>query len=90
MRSFTHSLVQKAHRYSQEPDRIRFRGFSVVVAGDNASHVVGFDGERLACDCDHSQHEGICAHVVAFEKMFRVHLPGSSVELPYPAAAGSP
>ena len=90
MRSFTHSIVEKASRYSHEPDRIRFRRLDAEIVGDNATHVVVFDGVHLSCDCDHSQHEGICAHVVAFEKMFRVHLPMTAVELPYQTATGAP
>ena len=87
MHSFTHSLVAKSLRYSHEPDRMRFRSLVVEVDGDNAPHTVRFDGARLTCDCDHSQHEGVCAHVVAVERLFRVHLPADEVAFPRVAAA---
>ena len=84
MHGFTHSLVAKSLRYSHEPDRMHFRRLIVEVQGDNASHTVSFDGTRLSCDCDHSQHEGVCAHVVAVERLFRVHLPTDAVAFPGP------
>ena len=57
--------------------------------GDNALHTVTFDGTRLACDCDHSEHEGICAHVVAVQRLFRVHLPADAVVFPGVAAGAT-
>jgi hypothetical protein len=80
--SFTTSLVEKSSRYSHEPDRVRFHRLVAEIQGDNDSHTVSFDGSRLSCDCDHSQHEGVCAHVVAFERLFRVHLPHDAVVFP--------
>jgi hypothetical protein len=82
MRSFTHTLIEKSHRYSDQPDRMTFRELVLQVQGDNSVHDVVLRNGQLTCDCDHQRHEGICAHVLAAERLFRTHLPTGAVSFP--------
>ena len=82
MRSFTHTLIEKSHRYSDQPDRMTFRELVLQVKGDNSVHDVVLRDGHLTCDCDHQRHEGICAHVLAAERLFRMHLPTGAVSFP--------
>jgi hypothetical protein len=79
MRSFAHSLVEKSRRYSQQPDRMRLTSFTLEVEGDHAGHVVGLDRNGFTCDCDHHRHEGVCAHVLAAERVFARYLAREAV-----------
>src|SRR5439155_25226124 len=77
MQSALHGMLDKARRYSQEPDRLRLEGLSARVRGDNSEHVVTLTNGRLTCDCDHYPHERLCAHVLTVERVFRPHLPAN-------------
>jgi hypothetical protein len=74
MRSFAHSLVEKSRRYSQQPDRMRLTSFTLDVEGDHGHHVVTLVAGTLLCDCDHHRHEGVCAHVLAAERVLGPYL----------------
>ncbi len=84
MQSALHGMIEKAHRYAQEPDRLRFESLTTRVRGDNSEHTVRLAQGRLSCDCNHWVHEGLCAHVLTVERVFRQHLPAHAV--PYPGA----
>lgn len=85
MRSTRYSMIAKAHQYSQEPERFHLQSLDLVVDGANGQHLVSIDpaSQTLRCDCDHFQHEGICAHVLATQTLFRSFLPANAVTDPY-------
>ena len=84
MQSALHRMVEKARRYSQEPERLRIDALSARVRGDNSEHEVSLASGRLTCDCDHYLHERLCAHVLTVERVFRPHLPANAA--PHPSA----
>ena len=75
MHSSLISMVEKAKRYSTEPERIRFESLEVGFRGNNGSHTVGLSGDEWHCQCDHFQTHRLCAHVMTLQRMFSAHLP---------------
>ncbi len=59
--------IQKAKRYAEERDRIRFSSFSVTFDGTNNPHTVQYEDGRWTCDCDFFQTRGRCSHTMALE-----------------------
>jgi len=68
------SMVEKAKRYAQEPERIRLTGLAVDVRGDNGTHSVTLRGEDWSCACEHFQAHGLCAHVMTLQRLFASNL----------------
>lgn len=82
MHSALHGMIEKAHRYAEEPKRLKLLGLQATVEGDNGQHTVSLTGGRLACDCDHYKIEGLCAHVLTAERILKPYLPANAA--PYP------
>lgn len=94
LQSHLHSLIAKAHRYQEEPERFERTSsptepLRVTVHGANGDHQVLLQEGRLACDCDGFAHrgEGICAHVLGVEHHFREEVPANAVTWPFQAPA---
>ena len=80
------SRIIKAKQYAQERDqRFTVQSFEIEIQGDNADHLVTYNHGVWNCDCEEFRMQGVCAHVMATERML-----GDSVELAriaMPAAA---
>ncbi len=63
--------IEKAHRYAQEPDRVRMNSFSATFKGGHDSYVVTLDGDRWTCSCHtfESHMVGACSHIMAIQLM---------------------
>ena len=68
------SKIEKAKRYAEEPQRISFDSIDVQFRGDNGSHRVSLKGDEWTCECDHFHTSGLCAHVMAMQRLFAVNL----------------
>jgi hypothetical protein len=84
MQSSLHGMIDKAHRYAEEPDRVQLSRLEASVRGDNADHVVNLTEGLLKCDCDHYQYERLCAHVLTVERVLKSYLPANAA--PFPGA----
>ncbi len=82
MRSSLHGMIDKAHRYAEEPDRVQLARLEAIVRGDNGDHAVSLAEGRLSCDCDHYLHERLCAHVLTVERVLKSHLPANAAPFP--------
>ncbi|MDQ6671026.1 MAG: hypothetical protein M3069_09785 [Chloroflexota bacterium] len=83
MQSSLHGMIDKAHRYAEEPDRVRLAQLEAFVRGDNNSeHAVRLSEGRLSCDCDHYVHERLCAHVLTVERLLKTYLPANAAPFP--------
>lgn len=89
MRSTRYSMVAKAHQYAEEPRRFHLRSLQLLVEGANGEHLITMNPESqtLTCDCDHFQHEGVCAHVLATHTLFQPYLPANAVHDPFASQA---
>jgi hypothetical protein len=63
------SDVEKAKRYSEEKDRIRFKAFEVTFDGNNNGHHFGYNSHHWHCDCDFFKSRSVCSHTMAMERL---------------------
>ena len=68
------SMVDKAKRYAEEPDRIAFTALEVEFRGINSSHHVALHGQTWSCECEHFRTYALCAHVMTLQRKFADHL----------------
>ena len=63
--------IEKAHRYAQEPERVRFQAFSAEFKGGHDDYEVGFDGTHWTCSCHtfESHRVGTCSHIMAMQQL---------------------
>jgi hypothetical protein len=67
--------IQKAKRYSEERERIRFDTFTVTIEGENNPHAIHFDRGNWDCDCDFFKSRGRCSHTMALEIILEKMIP---------------
>jgi hypothetical protein len=67
--------IEKAKRYAEERDRIRFDQLTVTFDGDNNPHTVKLEEGRWSCDCDFFQTRAICSHTMALERILEGMIP---------------
>lgn len=82
MQSSLHGMIDKAHRYAEEPHRVRLERLEAMVRGDNSDHTVELKSGRLSCDCDHYEHERLCAHVLTVERVLKAYIPANAAPFP--------
>ncbi len=61
--------IEKARRYAQEPDRIRFTDLKANFHGGNSDHEVMLHDDHWNCTCSFFQTWGTCAHVMAMQRV---------------------
>ena len=74
--------IEKAKRYADERDRIRFEAITVTFDGDNNPHTVHFQSGSWQCDCDFFQTRGRCSHTMALEIILEEMLPEVKPSIP--------
>lgn len=67
--------IDKAKRYSQERNRVRFESFTVTFDGQNNPHTVRMENGVWQCDCDFFKSRGRCSHSMALEMILEDMLP---------------
>jgi hypothetical protein len=82
MQSSLHGMIDKAVRYAEEPERVQIGQLEALVRGDNSDHTVRLADGRLSCDCDHYQHERLCAHVLTVERVLKKWIPANAAPFP--------
>jgi hypothetical protein len=63
------SDVEKAKRYSEERDRIKFVAFDATFDGTNSTHQVNYHEGVWNCTCDFFKSRGVCCHTMALERL---------------------
>lgn len=69
------SDVEKAKRYAQETDRIRFKTLDVTFQGENNSHHISFSENGWDCDTSFFKSRGVDSHTMALERLLKGMLP---------------
>ncbi len=69
--------IEKAKRYAEQRDRIRFMSFNVTFDGDNNPHEVTYDRGTWHCDCSFFRSRGVCSHTMAMERILAGMLEGA-------------
>jgi hypothetical protein len=67
--------IEKAKRYAQERNRVRFESFTVTFDGQNNPHTVHMQNGVWLCDCDFFKSRGRCSHSMALEIILEGMLP---------------
>lgn len=72
--------IEKAHRYAQEPDRVRFDALMVTFRGGHDEYRVELRDGRWHCSCHtfESHVVGTCSHVMALQEMLSASLAADS------------
>ncbi len=63
--------IEKAHRYAQEPERVKFQELKATFQGGHDGYEVSFDGTHWTCNCHtfESHTVGTCSHIMAMQEM---------------------
>ena len=86
MNSSVIGKIEKARRYAQERERIRFQTLSIHFHGENGDHHVSLVDEKWSCSCDYfAAGHGNCAHTMALERILEGMLPPAATSLSPPA-----
>ncbi len=67
--------IEKAKRYAQERDRVRFVDFTVNFKGEHDVYTVSMKNGKLHCSCHFFSGWGLCSHTMALEKILAEMLP---------------
>lgn len=72
--------IEKAKRYAQEPERVRFARFSATLRGEHSTHVMSYEEGAWACDCHFFAGHGTCSHTMAMERILGVMVTPASAK----------
>jgi hypothetical protein len=61
--------IEKARRYAQEPERIKFTELKAHFHGGNSEHEIVLRDDHWHCTCSFFQSWGTCAHVMAMQRI---------------------
>ena len=61
--------IEKARRYAEEPERIKFDELRATFHGGNSDHVITLKEGHWGCDCSFFHSWGTCAHVMAMQRI---------------------
>lgn len=75
MQSSLIGKIEKAQRYAQERDRIKFSAFTASFRGENADHTVSYEDGQWHCSCSFFSKWGLCSHTMALQKILVPMLP---------------
>jgi hypothetical protein len=83
------SKIEKARRYAEDKDRVRFVQFEVSLRGDNSAHTVTFSKGVWQCGCRFFAQRAVCSHTMAMERILDGMLPdaGPAGSAPTPEAS---
>ncbi|MDX2161411.1 MAG: SWIM zinc finger family protein [bacterium] len=73
------SDVEKARRYAQQTDRIRFSDLDVMFRGENSEHHTMLGDGVWNCTCDFHRSRAVCCHTMALERILSGMVPVTSV-----------
>ncbi len=63
--------IEKARRYADEPERVKFQSFEVTFQGTHDEYVTRMDGAEFSCTCHFFavQNQGTCCHIMAMQRL---------------------
>ncbi len=69
MQSSVIGKIEKARRYSEEKERIRFTSFTATLRGDHSDHQVIYNNGFWSCDCHYFRSNTTCSHAMALQRI---------------------
>lgn len=61
--------IEKAHRYAQEPERVRINGLSATFHGSHDEYDVTLADGHWTCNCHTFDAIHTCSHVMALQQL---------------------
>jgi len=61
--------IEKAKRYAEEPERIRFSRFEATFHGEHDEYVVSFADNHWHCTCAFFAGWNVCSHTLAMHRL---------------------
>lgn len=65
------SQIEKARRYADEPQRIKFDSLTVLFKGDNDTYTITLQDGHWHCSCPGFKTYHICPHIMTLERLFK-------------------
>ncbi len=75
MQSSLIGKIEKAKRYAEEKDRVKFAELTVTFRGDNDDYVLTYKQGKWNCSCHYFASAGLCSHTMALQRMIGEMLP---------------
>jgi len=75
MQSSLIGKIEKAKRYAQEKERVKFDDFAIHFHGDNSEHIIQYKDGKWRCTCNFFESWGLCSHTMAIQKILGEMLP---------------
>ena len=82
MQSSLIGKIEKAKRYSEEPERIMFSDFTALFRGENGNHIISLKDGKWHCNCHFYSQWGECVHIMTLQRVMAKMLPESALTLP--------
>lgn len=67
--------IEKAMRYTNEPERITFTELAVTFKGDHDTYQVSYRDGKWQCGCRFFQGRSVCTHTMTLERVLRGMIP---------------
>jgi hypothetical protein len=82
--------IEKARRYAEEPERIKFDDLRATFHGGNSNHVIALSEGHWSCDCSFFSGWGTCAHVMAMQRILNPMLNEEARQAELALSTGTP
>ncbi len=90
MQSSLIGKIEKARRYAEEPDRIKFQEFAAKFQGQHDSYTLSYKGGKWHCTCHFFSQWKLCSHIMALQQILAKMLPEEALTSPITTAASVP
>lgn len=90
MQSSLIGKIEKAKRYAEEPDRIKFQEFSAEFHGEHSSYTVTYKDGKWHCTCHFFSQWKLCSHTMALQQILAKMLPEEALTSPITTTASAP
>ena len=74
--------IEKAKRYAQERERVRFTQFAADFQGEHSTHRISYNEESWHCSCDFFTGHGVCSHTLALQQILEGMVPAQALRTP--------
>lgn len=79
MQSSLIGKIEKAKRYAQQPERVRFFDFTAEFKGDNNTYTVSYVAGKWRCSCNFFSQNAICSHTMALQRLLTPMIPEGAI-----------
>lgn len=89
MQSSLIGKIDKAKRYAEEPERVRFSDLHVTFKGEHDVYQVSYDNAHWHCSCAFFAGWSVCSHTLALHRLLTPMVPKDAAPGGVSVAAGA-